>query len=160
VVVPTATPTPNPAVASACVPSGAMAVDVNATNGQVSVYAPAGDWGSSTTGVFLVPVEAGGVIGAGVTRATVATANPVNSCSANSATGRVICSANNHDAYLIDRTTLTAFTLTSAGVGTESFSGGTCTNCNAIADPVMNLGIIGIAGTPAGYQFFNLSSGL
>jgi hypothetical protein len=160
VVVPTATPTPNPAVASACVPSGAMAVDVNASNGQVSVYAPAGEWGSSTTGVFLVPVEAGGVIGAGVTRATVATANPVNSCSANSATGRVICSANNHDAYLIDRTTLTAFTLTSAGVGTESFSGGTCTNCNAIADPVMNLGIIGIAGTPAGYQFFDLSSGL
>lgn len=162
VAAPTASPTPNPAVASACVPSGAMAVDVNSAAGQVSVYAPAGEWDSSTTGVFVVPVEAGGVIGSGVTRATVATPNSVNSCSANSDTGVIICSANNTDAYLINRSTLTAFTLTSAGSGTQSFTGGSCTNCNAIADPVTNYGIVGIslAGGAAGYQFFNLSSGV
>jgi len=162
-VVPAPTPTPNPAVASACVPSGAMAVDVNPTNSQVSVYAPAGQWGSSTTGVFLVPVESGGVIGTGVTRATVATAHSVNSCSANSATGVIICSANNTDAYLINRTTLTAFTLTSAGSGLQSFTGGSCTNCNALADPVTDLGMIGISltgGSSAGYQFFSLSTGI
>lgn len=161
VAAPTASPTPNPAVAAACVPSGAMAVDVNSATSQVSVYAPAGDWGSTTTGVFLVPVEAGGVIGSGVTRATIATSHAVNSCSANSETGIIICSANNTDAYLINRSTLTAFTLTSAGNGTQSFTGGSCTNCNALADPVTNFGIVGIslAGGAAGYQFFNLSSG-
>ena len=161
--IPVASPTPNPAVASACVASGAMGIDVNSANGQVSVYAPAGDWGTSTTGVFLVPVEAGGVIGTGVTRATVATAHAVNSCSVNSATGIVICSANNTDAYLINRSTLTAFTLTSAGNGTQSFTGGSCTNCNAIADPVTDLGIVGISlasGNSAGYQFFSLSTGV
>jgi len=57
---PAATHTPNPAVASACVPSGAMAIDVNSANSQVSVYAPAGDWTHSVTGVLLVPVESGG----------------------------------------------------------------------------------------------------
>ena len=159
---PRATPTPNPAVASACVPSGAMAIDVDSTNGQVSVYAPAGDWGTSTTGVFLVPVEAGGVIGTGVTRATVATPHVVNSCSANSATGIIICSANNTDTYLISRSTLTAFTLTSSGSGQQNFTGGAATNCNSIADPVTDAGMIGISlssGKSAGYQFFNLSSG-
>jgi len=160
--IPVASPTPNPAVASACVPSGAMAVDVNSTNGQVSVYAPAGEWDSSITGVFLVPVESGGVIGTGVTRATIATQQSVNSCSANSDTGIIICSANNTDAYLINRSTLTAFTLTSAGSGTQSFTGGSCTNCNAIADPVTDFGIVGISlssGNSAGYQFFSLSNG-
>ena len=160
---PTPSPTPNPAIASACVASGAMAIDVNPSNGQVSVYAPAGDWSEiATTGVLLVPVEAGGVIGTGVTRATIPTPNTVNSCSANSATGVIICSANNTDAYLINRTTLALTTLTSIGSGTESFSGGSCTNCNSIADPVTDSGIVGLSlssGVSAGYQFFNLTSG-
>jgi hypothetical protein len=159
--VPAASPTPNPAVAAACVPSGAMGVDVNAATSEVSVYAPAGEWGSATTGVFLVPVESGGTIGSGVTRATIATPNSVNSCSVNSDTGVIICSANNTDVYLINRSTLTAFKLTSAGSGTQHFTGGSCTNCNALADPVTNYGIVGIslAGGSAGYQFFNLSTG-
>lgn len=161
--IPVASPTPNPAVASACVASGAMAIDVNSANGQVSVYAPAGDWSETPIkGVFLVPVEAGGVIGTGVTRATIATPHVVNSCSANSATGIIICSANNTDAYLINRSTLTPFTLTSSGSGMQFFSGGGCTNCNALADPVTDTGIVGISlssGVSAGYQFFSLSSG-
>jgi hypothetical protein len=159
--IPIASPTPNPAVAAACVPSGAMGVDVNAATSEVSVYAPAGEWDSSTTDVYLVPVESGGTIGSGVTRATIATPNSVNSCSVNSDTGVTICSANNTDVYLINRSTLTAAKFTSAGSGTQSFTGGTCTNCNALADPVTNYGMVGISlsGGASGYQFFNLSDG-
>jgi hypothetical protein len=153
---PTATPTPSPAVAAACVASGAMGILVNSATGNVTVYAPAGDWSNVlVTGVLVVPVE-----GSGVSAAKISTPNVVNSCSGNSATGTVICSANNSDVYLLNGSTLSK-TVTSSGSGTTSFSGGSCTNCNAIADPVTNSGIIGLSltGGAAGYQFFNLSSG-
>jgi hypothetical protein len=158
---PTATPTPNPGIAAACVASGAMGVVVDTTNKNVSIYAPAGDWEHSATGVFLVPVEGS------VSRATIPTASTVNSCSGDSITGAVICSANNADVYIINGATLTK-TVTSIGTGTADFSGGSCTNCNSSVDP-LGIGIIGLAHTapvapvaaPSSffYQFFGLADG-
>jgi hypothetical protein len=148
---------PNPvAVAAACVASGAMAVNVNSTTGDVSIYFPKGNWDSSTTGIYLTPIEGGGV-----GRATIATPKAVNSCSANSATGTIVCSANNHDVYFIKGTSLTG-AVTSAASGSVGFTGGSCTNCNAMADPVLNIGIIGMSlssGSRAGFQSFDLGSG-
>jgi hypothetical protein len=158
--IPAATPTPNPSVAAACVASGAMGVIVNSTTKDVSIYAPAGDWSNTpVTGVYLVPLEGG------VSRATIPTTQIVNSCSGNSITGAVICSADNNDVYLINGSTLTK-TVTSIGTGTVSFSGGTCTNCNSAVDP-LGVGIVGLAREPAIspgaptslYQFFALSNG-
>lgn len=157
---PAATPTPNPSVAAACVASGAMGVIVNSTTKDVSIYFPAGDWSETfVTGVYLVPLEGG------VSRATIPTTQIVNSCSGNSVTGNVICSANNNDVYLITGSTLTK-TVTSIGTGTASFSGGSCTNCNSAVDP-LGFGIVGLARVPAIspgaatslYQFFALSDG-
>lgn len=155
--VPTASPTPNPAVASACVASGAMGIDVNSKTGDVSIYVPAGDWSvTDTTGIYVVPLE-----GSGVSRATIPTNQVVNSCSVNSETGETICSADGTDVYLINGSTIDK-TLTSGGSGTASFTGGSCTTCNAVADPVLDAGIVGVSlasGSQVGYQFFNLSAG-
>ena len=159
---PTASPTPNPSVAAACVSSGAMGVIVDSNSKNVSVYVPAGDWGETdVTGVYLVPIEGG------VSRATIATPNIANSCSGDSITGTVICSANNTDVYIINGSMLTK-TVTSIGSGIADFSGGSCTNCNSAVDP-LGVGIIGLAREPAVsstvaparptalYQFFALA---
>jgi len=139
---PTATPTPNPSVAAACVASGAMGVIVNSTTKDVSVYAPAGDWSEIfTTGVYLVPLEGS------VSRATIPTTEIVNSCSGDSITGTVICSADNNDVYLINGSTLTK-TVTSIATGTANFSGGNCTNCNSSVDP-LGVGVVGLTRQPA-----------
>ncbi len=152
---PTASPTPNPGVAAACVASGAMGIVVDAANKNVTVYAPAGDWSeTAVTGVFVVPVEGS------VARATIPTPHIVNSCSGNSVTGTVICDANNSDVYLINGATLTK-TVSSVGDSTADFSGGSCTNCNSEVDPI-GVGIIGVARTaapPLLYQFFSLADG-
>ena len=161
-VIPAPTPTPNPGIAAACVASGAMGVIVNSTTKDVNIYAPAGDWSEiSTTGIFLVPVEGAG------SRATIPTTRTVNSCSGDSITGTVICSADNNDVYLINGATLIKM-VTSIGMGTTSFSGGSCTNCNSAVDPI-GVGIIGLARfapiapvkAPATllYQFFALADG-
>jgi hypothetical protein len=137
-----------------------MGVIVNSTTKDVSVYAPAGDWTEIfTTGVYLVPLEGS------VSRATIPTTEIVNSCSGDSITGTVICSADNNDVYLINGSTLTK-TVTSIATGTANFSGGTCTNCNSSVDP-LGVGVVGLTRQPAIspgapiylYQFFALSNG-
>ncbi len=103
----------------------------------------------------MVPIEGTG------TKATIPTRAATNSCASNSVTGQTVCTANDTDVYLIKGTTLTN-TLTSAGVGTVSFTGGSCTNCGVVVDPAVNIAVIGLAlsGAPggSGFQGLDLSS--
>lgn len=153
------TPTPTPAP-NACLPSSSLSVLVQGTN--ATVYAPNSDWGGGgATGVTVVPIETSGGIGTGGAPTMIATPNDVNSCSSNSATGETVCVANNTDVYRITGSTLNN-TLTSGATGTESFSGGDCTNCGVVVDSNTNRALItmGLAtGGPGGYQFLDLASG-
>ncbi len=139
--------------AGSCAPSSSLIVMINGTN--VTSYVPKGNWSSQAfaPGVSVVNVE-----GNGVTPTRIATPNAVNSCAPNPLTGVTICTGNNADVYVIKGTTLTN-TLTSAGSGLISFSGGSCTNCGVAMDAVHNRAVIGLSinGTP-GFQVLDLSS--
>lgn len=114
-------------------------------------YVPNGSWEETGTGVQVVPIEGTG------SKATITTPAATNSCASNSVTGETVCTANNTDIYLINGTTLTK-TLTSGGVGTVSFTGGSCTNCGVVVDPAVNIAVIGLAlsGLPGGSGFQGL----
>ena len=103
--------------------------------------------------VQLVPIE-------GLhTKATVITAQPVNSCSSNETTGQSVCVANNTDVYLINGSSVTS-TLTSGATGTAGFSGGTCQNCGIVIDSNSNRAFI-TEGTVSGldaYQTLDLAT--
>lgn len=135
-----------------CAPAGSLSVLVQDPN--VSSYVPNGSFTESTTGVQLVPIE-----GTGVVRATIPTPQAVNSCSSNSATGETVCTANGTDVYVIQGSTLTNL-LPSGGTGTVTFSGGQCTTCGVVVDPVTNMAILSIsqAGSPGAYRMIDLSS--
>ncbi len=151
---PTATPTAAP---NACLPSSSTSVLV--TGSDATVYSPNGDWGGGPTGVEVVPIETKSGIGTGGAPASVTTKNTVNSCSSNSATGQTVCVANNTDVYVITGTTLKS-SLTSGATSTESFSGGSCSNCGVVVDSSINKALItvGLAtGGPGGYQFLDLA---
>src|SRR5262245_39544755 len=124
---PTATPSATPTVApNACLPSSSIGVLVQGTN--ATAYVPLGNWGSSTTGIAVVPIETSSGLGTGAPATLITTPNVANSCSSNSATGQSVCVANNTDVYLINGTTL-ASTLTSGATSSQSFSGGECQTC-------------------------------
>ncbi len=133
-----------------CQPSSSLSALVSGTN--VTSYVPKGSWGGSTTGVSVVNIE-----GSSITPTLISTAKVVNSCASNSVTGQTVCTANNTDVYLISGTTLGS-TMTSAGSGTISFSGGFCTNCGVAMDSVHNKAVVALSlsGT-GGYQYLNLS---
>ena len=153
-----ATPSPTPTAApNACLPSSSTSVLV--TGSDATVYSPNGDWGGGPTGVEVVPIETKSGIGTGGAPASVTTKNTVNSCSSNSATGQTVCVANNTDVYVITGTTLKS-SLTSGATSTESFSGGSCSNCGVVVDSSINKALItvGLAtGGPGGYQFLDLA---
>jgi hypothetical protein len=157
---PTPTPTPSatPTVApNACLPSSSIGVLVQGTN--AAAYVPLGNWGSSTTGIAVVPIETSSGLGTGAPPTQIATPNVANSCSSNSATGQTVCVANNTDVYLINGTTL-ASTLTSGATTTQNFSGGSCQNCGVVVDSSLNKALITIGlatGGPGGYQFLDLA---
>jgi len=155
----TATPTATPTLApEACLPSSSLGVLVQGTN--ATIYAPLGNWGGGAVGVNVVPIETKSGIGTGGAPTTVTTANTVNSCSSNSATGQTVCVANNTDVYVITGTTLSN-TLTSGSNATESFSGGSCNNCGVVVDSSTNKALITMGLTPngpGGYQFLDLGS--
>src|SRR5579875_28445 len=155
----TATPTATPTLApEACLPSSSLGVLVQGTN--ATIYAPLGNWGGGAVGVNVVPIETKSGIGTGGAPTTVTTANTVNSCSSNSATGQTVCVANNTDVYVITGTTLSN-TLTSGSNALESFSGGSCNNCGVVVDSSTNKALITMGLTPngpGGYQFLDLGS--
>jgi hypothetical protein len=155
----TATPSPTPTLApEACLPSSSISVLVAGTD--AIAYVPDGRWGSSVTGVEVVPIETSGGIGTGGAVTTVGTPNSVNSCSSNSSTGQTVCTANNTDVYLITGSTL-ASTLTSGSNATQSFSGGSCNNCGVVVDSSQNKALITMGFSPNGpgaYQFLDLGA--
>ena len=133
------------ATLSACLPTSSLGVLVPTKPGTVTAYVPNGCWECLATGVQAVNVE-------GPTSATsIATANTVNSCSSNPATGQTVCVANNTDVYLITGTTLNT-TLKSGATGFASFSGGSCENCGVAVNAFNNKAVInmGISGSPSG----------
>jgi hypothetical protein len=140
---------------NACVPTSSLGV-VAGTN--VVAYVPNGWWGGSTKGITAVPIEGGG------SNTSISTANIVNSCAGNPATGQVVCTANNTDAYLISGSppALTN-TLTSGLTGFASFSGGSCSNCGVAINALTNTAVIA-GGAPSslgggdGVQVLNLSN--
>jgi hypothetical protein len=127
--------------------------------GTVTAYVPKGYWSGATTGVFVKNIE-----GAPGPAATVETANIVNSCSSNPATGETICVANNTDVYRITGTTLNA-TLTSGSDALLIFpdGGGGCNNCGIAINAANNSAVInmGLSGTTeGGVQILNLGTGV
>jgi hypothetical protein len=149
-----------PPPVGSCQPSSSLSALQSGTN--VIAYVPKGRWGGSATGVSVVNVE-----GTLVTNTLIPTGSDViNSCASNSATGQTVCTANNNKVYFTNPgftpSTLAAFNLTpltSAGTGTISFSGGSCTNCGVAMDGVHNKAVIGLslAGVP-GFQYLDLGA--
>src|SRR5262249_7506157 len=117
-------------------------------------YVPKGSWSFAVTGVGAVNVE-----GSSIVNTLIPTTNPVNSCASNWVTGRTICTANNTDVYSITGTTLGS-TLSSGASGQAGFSGGLCTNCSVMIDPLTNKAVLGVSvvGPPSGFQFLNLAT--
>jgi hypothetical protein len=136
-----------------CQPSSSLSVLVSGAN--VTSYVPKGNWSakSAVTGVSVVNVE-----GSSIVPTLIPTANAVNSCASNSATGTTVCTANNTDVYLLSGTTLGS-TLTSGGSGVILFSGGVCTNCSVAMDAVHNKAVLGLSiAAAAGFQFLDLGT--
>jgi hypothetical protein len=148
---PTATPTPPPPVGS-CVPAGSMSILVQGSN--VTTYIPNGNWGETTTGVQMVPVE-----GTGISAASISTPNVVNSCSSNSITGQTVCVSNGTDVYVISGSSILN-TLTDSASGTVTFSGGSCSTCGVLVDESSNTAFIGISTSQSssGFQLLNLTN--
>ena len=144
-------PCNNPVPQGSCQPSSSLTVLVKGTN--VIAYVPKGSWDGGTTGIGVLNVE-----GSSITNTLVPTPNVVNSCASNPLTGKTVCTANNTDVYLLTGTTI-GLPLTSAGTGTISFSGGSCTNCGVAMDAVHNKALIGLSiGGVGGFQFLNLAT--
>jgi hypothetical protein len=142
---------PNVTPTGSCQPTSSLSVLVNTGTGSVVSYVPKGSWSGGTTGIKAVNVE-----GSSIVNTTIATASIVNSCASNAVTGVTVCTANNTDVYLLSGTTLGS-TVTTDGAGTNSFSGGSCTNCGVAMDAVHNKALIGlhIAAGP-GFQLLDL----
>ena len=120
------------ATLNACVPSSSLAV---AFGTNVTAYVPNGAWDFGGTGVQAVTLEGSGA------PVTIPTANGVNACSSNPATGETVCTGNNTDVYLINGTTLTS-TLTSGANTFAGFSGGECENCGVAINALTNTAYI------------------
>lgn len=143
-------PSTTPPVGS-CQPANAVTVLVSGRN--AVAYVPRGAWSNSQTGVAIANVE-----GSSVTNTLVPTTKVVNSCAANALTGKVVCTSNNPDVYLLTGTTLTT-TLTSGGTGTVGFSGGNCTNCSVAIDGPHNRAAIALSiGGQKGFQILDLAT--
>jgi len=119
----------------------------------VTSYVPKGNWGSSTTGIDVVNVE-----GTSITNKLIATADVINSCASNSATGKTVCSANNNKVYVLSGTSVSTI-LTDAGTGTICFSGGCPTTAGVAMDATNNKALLAISmGGVGGFQFLNLAT--
>jgi len=138
---------------TACNPTSSLSLLLG-QNGVVA-YIPNGNWGSSQTGIQVVPIEPPG------TATPIATAGVVNSCASNSVTGETVCTANDTDVYLINGTNLLA-TLTSGSTAATDTSGGNCFNCGVAIESNSNTAVLGIgySNAPSGsaIQFLNLGS--
>jgi hypothetical protein len=144
----------NNALASST-PSNALGVLTQGAN--VTAYVPNGSWGTSTTGVQLVPIEP---LPVGQPQ-SISTPDTANSCASNSVTGETVCAANGTDIYLITGSTLNA-TLTSGSTAIRPPGPTGCKNCGVAIDAVANRAIISMglssAASGDGLQFLNLAN--
>src|SRR5579871_2921876 len=143
-----------PLNATACNPTSSLSLLLGA-NG-VTAYIPNGNWGSSQTGIQVVPIEPPG------TATPIATTGVVNSCASNSVTGETVCTANDTDVYLINGSNLYATLTSGSTAATPDFSGGGCFNCGVAIESNSNTAVLGIgySAAPSGtaLQFLNLAN--
>jgi hypothetical protein len=153
-----AVPQTIPIPVGSCQGSSSLSTLVSINGMNVSAYVPRGYWDGGSTGIAVVNVEGSSVL---PTTNPIPTASVVNSCASNSVTGTTVCSANDNHVYVIPggTPTPTVTTLTSAGIGTTGFSGGSCTNCGVAMDAIHNRAVVSMetAGGP-GFQFLDLST--
>jgi hypothetical protein len=144
--------TPPSTSAGSCLNGSSLAVLEQGPN--VTAYVPKASWFAGTTGVSAINIE-----GSSITPTDIATANNVNSCAANPATGQIVCTSNGTDVYLLSGTSLVT-TLTSGATGEATFSGGTCETCGVTMNPLTNQALLteGNASGGGAYQFLDLNS--
>jgi hypothetical protein len=130
-------------VTGSCQPTSSLGVLATGTN--VAAYIPNGAWGTSNTGLSVVPVEGVG------SSASISTPNVVNSCASNSTTGETVCTSNLNDVYLITGSTLNN-TVASSGDTFAGFSGGSCMTCGVAMNATANKAVatIGLSTAPSG----------
>jgi hypothetical protein len=133
---------------------GSSSLTTLVTGRNVVAYVPKGNWSvTAATDVSVVNIE-----GSTITPTRISTPNVVNSCSTNSLTKRIVCSANNTDVYLLSGTALLS-KLSSSGSGKIFFSGGQCTNCGVAMDAIRNKAAIGLSvGGAPGFQILDLAT--
>jgi hypothetical protein len=137
---------------------GSGSISALVSGGNVTSYVPKGSWSSTQTGIDVVNVE-----GTSVTNTLVPTADPVNSCASNSATGQTVCVGNGTDVYVLKGTALDPSVspnpLTDGGSGDDIFSGGSVTTSGVSMDATDNKALIALSvGGVGGFQFLDLST--
>jgi hypothetical protein len=147
------------ATLSACVPGSSLGINAPVNPGPVTAIVPRGWWGSSTTGVRIVQLEGTAVAGL---PALISTTEAVNSCAANPATGKSICTTNSANAYLFDAIGNGFTTVTSGSNNSANFSGGSCRNCGVAVNALTNQAVINMGFSPSasnsGLQVLDLNT--
>jgi hypothetical protein len=155
-----------PVPLSSCAAAGSQSLlAVNGTD--VVAYVPLASWtarfsGSGIPGVAVVNIEGNYlanpvVVGTGTDK--------IDSCASDSTLGQTVCTAYTNAVYLIQGNPPSSNKLQSQGMGLITFSGGDCTNCGVVMDPIRHQAVIGLSlnGTPGmfngqpGFQFLDLT---
>jgi hypothetical protein len=132
---------------SACVPTSSLGIVAPASGpAPVKAIVPNGAWCCGTTGIQVVQLETGG--GPVVPPASIPTADDVNSCAGNPATGEAVCVANNAHVYHLDASNAVT-TLSSSSNRTTGFSGGSCENCGVAVNALTNQAVIAMGYNPS-----------
>ena len=142
-----------------CQSGSNLTVVVNSANNQVIAYAPNGSWGEVATGIMAVELE--GPFGSLPTmRTLIPTPDAINTCAGDSTSGRVVCTGNNNNIYLIQGTAIVGTMSSSAATGYAYFSGGACTTCNVAVDPIHHDAWISmaLAGGAVGVQRLDITA--
>jgi hypothetical protein len=153
------------ASARLAVEATAAAAAGSPTSGYVAAYAPLGSWSEYQTGVALVLIA--GALPPELNPGVIETADVVNSCSEvppgtfipDSPNPEAVCVANGTDIYLVDGLTVVQV-LTSGGTGSASFTGGLCTTCGVVVDPLSQTAVIAVSSSSGGggYQLLDLTN--
>jgi hypothetical protein len=129
----------------------------------IAAYVALGGLEEAQTGVALVPIAGGGVVGG-----VISTPDTVNGCAAvqsgvlvaGGTNPEAVCTANGTDIYLLDGTTIVKTLTSGAGANLMLFSGGICATCGVVVDGLSRTALISVATADGfgGYQLLNLES--
>ena len=127
----------------------------------VTAFLPNGSYSERTSpGISVVAIE-----GTGPT-VQISTPGIVNTCGGNSQTGKVVCTANDLDVYLINGLasppTITSTLTSGASAAVQSDSGGPCQTCNVAIDPLHNKAYLSVSSGPVqggAFQPLDLATG-